>query len=311
MMNTRSFDIYARLSALLRVSTSRFMTTLVPVAIPGADEVLRQAASENFAVASRLLSKATRRHLLALYGFARLTDEIGDEVTQDQLALLDWLDDELELAARGEATHPLLRQLTPTIAECNLPLDPFHRLIEANRRDQLVHRYETFEDLVSYARLSAAPVGQLVLAVLGETSPERTMLSDDVCVGLQIVEHIQDVKEDLGKGRVYLPQADLRVFGCGPAELDAPHAGPELRMVLRLEAGRARRLLSSVAPLGRTLPLRFRFAVCGFAAGGMAALDAIERMGHDVLGRQPRPRPLRLGARLTASLWAASTGRPL
>ncbi len=286
------------------------MTTLVPVAVPSADDVLGQAPAENFAVASRLLPRATRQHLLALYGFARLTDEIGDEVTEDRFALLDWLDDELELASRGQATHPLLRELTPTIAECNLPLDPFQRLIEANRQDQVVHQYETFEDLVSYCMLSAAPVGQLVLGVLGETSPERILLSDDVCTGLQIVEHIQDVKEDLGKGRVYLPQADLRVFGCGPTELNAAHAGPELRMVLRLEASRARRLLASVAPLGRTLSPRFRFAVCGFAAGGMAALDEIERVDHDVLGLQPRPRPLRLAARLAAGLWAATTGRP-
>jgi squalene synthase HpnC len=285
------------------------MTTLVPVAVPNADDVVGQAVSENFAVASKLLPRATRRHFLALYGFARLADEIGDEVTHDRSALLDWLDNELELAARGEATHPLLRQLAPTIAECNLPLEAFHRLIEANRRDQVVHQYETFEDLVSYCALSAAPVGRLVLAVLGETSPDRLTLSDDVCTGLQIVEHIQDVKEDLGKGRVYLPQADLRVFGCGPAELDAARAGPELRMVLRLETSRARRLLASVAPLARTLPLRFRFAVCGFAAGGMAALDEIERVGHDVLGQRPRPRPLRLGGRLAATLWAASTGR--
>ena len=150
--------------------------------------------------------------------------------------------------------------------------------------------------------------GRLVLGVLGETNPERISLSDDVCTGLQIVEHIQDVKEDLGNGRVYLPQADLRVFGCGPAELNAAHAGPELRMVLRLEAGRARRLLASVAPLGRTLPPRFRFAVCGFAAGGMAALDEIERADHDVLGLKPRPRPLRPG-RLGAGRAAGAGAR--
>jgi squalene synthase HpnC len=287
------------------------MTTVVPATVPCADNVLGQATSENFVVASRLLPQATRRHLLALYGFARLADEIGDEVAQDRLALLDWLDAELDRAACGEATHPLLRQLTPTIAECNLPLEPLHCLIEANRRDQVVHQYESFDDLVSYCRLSAAPVGRLVLAVLGETSAERLSLSDDVCIGLQVVEHIQDVKEDLDKGRVYLPQADLRVFGCGPAELDAAHAGPELRMVLRLEAGRARRLLASVAPLGRMLPLRFRFAVCGFAAGGMAALDEIERVSHDVLGLRPGPRPLRVGTRLAATMWAASKGRAL
>jgi squalene synthase HpnC len=263
------------------------VTTLVPVTVPSADDVLGQAASENFAVASRLLPQATRRHLLALYGFARLADEIGDEVTQDQLALLDWLDDELERAASGNATHALLRQLTPTIAECKLPLEPFHDLIEANRRDQIVHQYESFEDLVSYCNLSAAPVGRLVLGVLGETDTERLSLSDDVCIGLQLVEHIQDVKEDLDKGRIYLPQTDLRIFGCEPAELDAAHTRPELRMV----------------------PFRFRFAVCGFAAGGMAALDEIERVNYDVLGLRPGPRPLRVGTRLAAAMWAASTDR--
>jgi squalene synthase HpnC len=284
------------------------MTTFAPAAVPSADDVLGHVASENFSVASKLLPQSIRGHLLALYGFARLADEIGDEVTQDRLSLLDWLDAEVERAAQGEATHPLLRQLTPTIVECHLPLEPFHSLIEANRRDQVVHQYASFEDLVSYCKLSAAPVGRLVLGVLGASGSEPFLLSDDVCIGLQIVEHIQDVKEDLGKGRVYLPQSDLQVFGCGSANLAAAHAGPELRMVLRLEAGRARRLLASVAPLGRMLPFRFRFAVCGFAAGGLAALDEIERVGYDVLGLRPRPRPLRLCARLAATLLSASTG---
>jgi squalene synthase HpnC len=280
-----------------------------PVALPGTDAVLAQAGSENFAVASRLLPRAVRSHLLAVYGFARLADDIGDEAQGDRLALLDWLAGELDRAGRGEATHPLLARLTPTIRQFELPLEPFHRLIEANRRDQSVRRYRTFEDLVDYCMLSAAPVGELVLRIFDVSTPARIALSDDVCIGLQIVEHIQDVAEDVARDRIYLPQRDLAAFGCAETELRAPHTTPRLRAVLRFESGRARRLLRSATPLARQLPLQSRIAVCGFAAGGLAALDAIDRAGYEVLDRPCRPRPLRLAAHLAGSVLAASTKR--
>src|SRR5580700_10826968 len=135
--------------------------TSTPVALPSTASVLGQAADENFPVALRLLPRAVRGHLLAVYGFARLADDIGDEAEGDRLALLDWLAEELDRASRGVATHPLLARLTPTIRQFDLPLDPFQRLIEANRRDQVVRRYQTFDDLIGYCMLSAAPVGEL------------------------------------------------------------------------------------------------------------------------------------------------------
>jgi squalene synthase HpnC len=279
-------------------------------AVPTTNAVIDKAGAENFPVASRLLPKAVRAHLLAIYGFARLADDIGDEAEGDRLVLLGWLEAELDRSARGEATHPLLQRLTPTIDACDLPLEPFRALIEANRRDQVVHQYETFDDLVDYCRLSAAPVGRLVLAVFGASTPARVALSDDVCIGLQVVEHLQDVAEDAARGRTYLPQNDLRAFGCTGSDFSGPHAGPRLRAVIRHEAGRARRLLGSAAPLARELPLRTRFAVCGFAAGGLAALSALERADYDVLGERCRPRPLRLGAHLVSTLVASSTKRP-
>ena len=246
---------------------------------------------------------------MAVYGFARLADDIGDEAEGDRLELLDWLTAELDRASRGTATHPLLAGLTPTIRQFDLPLDPFRRLIEANRRDQVVRRYQTFDDLVGYCMLSAAPVGELVLRIFEVSSPDRIALSDDICNGLQIVEHIQDVAEDIARDRVYLPQSDLSALGCREAELRAPLTSPALRAVLRYEAGRARRLLGSAVPLARQLPLQPRIAVCGFAAGGLAALDAIERAGYEVLAQRCRPRPLRLALHLGRGGLAASTGR--
>jgi squalene synthase HpnC len=281
----------------------------IPDSPPSAETVLGQARAENFPVASHLLPRALRAHLLAVYGFARLADDIGDEAEGDRLLLLDWLSHELELSAAGKATHPLLQRLTSTIWRFDLPLDPFFRLIEANRLDQSVCRYETFEDLVAYCRLSATPVGELVLRIFEVSSPDRIALSDDVCIALQIVEHLQDVAEDAARDRIYLPRSDLRAFGCPEGDVRASRTSPQLRAVLRYEGGRARRLLGSAAPLTRQLPLQPRIAVCGFAAGGMAALDAIEAARYEVLDRKCRPHPLRLGLRLLGAMLTASSRR--
>lgn len=280
---------------------------VTPTAAPSA--IYAQARDENFPVASWLLPRAVRADLMAVYGFARLTDDIGDEAPGDRLALLDWLEDELDRAGRGTATHPVLRRLATTIAAHGLSLDPFRDLIEANRQDQRVRRYETFDDLVGYCRLSANPVGRVVLAVLGRSTPERVALSDNVCTGLQVVEHLQDVGEDAGQDRIYLPLADLRAEGCEAPALRAPSASPALRRVIAIEAARARRLLRDGAPLAASLPWRERVAVAAFAAGGLAALDAVERAHFDVLAQRCRPRPATVVARLALLLSAPTSDR--
>jgi squalene synthase HpnC len=280
----------------------------VPAHLPEVDAVMRQAGAENFPVALRVLPRAVRAHLMAVYGFARLTDDIGDEADGDRLAMLDWLEAEVALAAAGAATHPILQRLTPTMQDCALPLDPFQRLIEANRRDQSVARYETFDDLLEYCWYSAAPVGELVLRIFGVSTPERIARSDEVCAGLQVVEHLQDAAEDMARDRVYLPQRDLAAFGCTEADLVEPHAGAALRAALSYEADRARRLLASAGPLARQLPVQPRVAICAFAAGGHAALDAVTQAEFDVLGVRCRPRPAALGARLVSALAASRRG---
>ena len=265
---------------------------------------MAQASSENFPVASHLLPRAVRPHLLAIYGFARLVDDIGDESAGDRLAELEWAERELERAAAGEAHHPVFVPLSSTIRQLDLALQPFRDLIEANRRDQSVTRYPTFDDLVGYCMLSAAPVGRLVLAVLDCATPERIAHSDRVCIGLQIVEHLQDVAEDAGNGRVYLPLEDLRSNGCDVERLlDADQRAALCRTVAR-EADRARSLLADGAPLARQLPLRARLAVAGFSAGGAAALDAIERAGFDVVARRCRPTKARFARQWVRTLLA-------
>ncbi len=271
--------------------------------LPGEGAVLPLSTQENFSVATRLLGRRTRDHLLAIYGFARLADQLGDEAAGDRLALLDQLEEELDRVFDGEpgdteAGHPLMRRLAPTVHALELPREPFLRLIQANRRDQEQATYETFDDLLGYCELSANPVGELVLHVFGAATPERIALSDRVCTGLQLVEHWQDVAEDFGRGRIYLPAEDLDRFGVAPADLDArgkvPLAGSDLRTgeplraLLAFEVGRARTWLDQGAPLVGTLRGRGRFAVAGYVGGGRANADAIVAAGYDVLAGPPK-----------------------
>ncbi len=191
------------------------MTTVARPEV-GETVVLDRAASENFSVASLLLGRATRGHLVAIYGFARLVDQLGDEVEGDRLAHLDWLEAELGRAYDGEPEHPLMRRLAPTLHAFDLPREPFLRLIDANRRDQKQVVYRTFDELLAYCDLSANPVGELVLYVFGVPTGSRIALSNDVCTALQLIEHWQDVAEDYGRGRMRDRARHRRRRECSP-----------------------------------------------------------------------------------------------
>jgi squalene synthase HpnC len=281
------------------------MLAATPPAVPDAEEVMARAGGENFPVALRLLARPHRRQLMAIYGFARLVDELGDSIAGDRLAALDWLQSELDRAYAGRAQHPLMRTLQQALAERRLPKEPLVRLIEANRLDQRVKRYETFEQLLGYCELSANPVGELVLRVFDLATPERLAASADVCTALQLAEHWQDVMEDLAQGRVYLPAEDLRRFDVDPSRLaradDALRA--RMRDLMAFEVERARALLDRGAPLVASAAGRPRLALAAFVAGGEAALAAIERAGFDVLDGPPEASGQRRLRALAAVLW--------
>jgi squalene synthase HpnC len=253
------------------------------------EPIMARAATENFPVASRLMPRGSRVHLLAIYGFARLVDELGDEEPGDRLAALDWLDEELDRAFAGTATHPLLVALEPTIADCGLTREPFERLIEANRMDQRVHSYATWADLLGYCHLSADPVGELVLSVFGAATPERIERSNAVCTALQLTEHWQDIREDLARARVYVPLEDLARHGCTIESLSASAVSEPLRRVLALEASRTAVLFGAGVALAASLHGWQRLAIAGYAGGGRAALEALALADYEVLAGDPRP----------------------
>jgi squalene synthase HpnC len=273
------------------------------------DDVVARARHENFPVASRLLPRDIRSQLMAIYAFARLTDDVGDESQGDRLALLDWLDDELTLASEGRAIHPVFQRLTPVIQDLDVGLQPFRSLIEANRVDQVVTRYSTFDDLVAYCMQSAAPVGHLVLAVFKVSTAQRIEWSDQVCIALQLVEHLQDVGEDARRGRIYLPSEDTDEFHCTEEDLLAHSTSDAVRGLIAKESDRARDLFAAGAPLAASLPSRARLAVAGFVAGGLAAVESIERAHYDVLSVRCRPSKLGIAGHLARGFTTATIYR--
>ena len=254
-------------------------------------DVAARAAGENFPVGSILFPRPLRPHIRALYCYARLVDELGDSYDGDRLAALDELEAQVALTFDGEPTWPVLRNVQPTVREFALPREPFLRLIEANRMDQRIAEYETWDDLKWYCVHRADPCGRLVLGVLRKLDePELVAASDSVCTGLQLVNFLQDVPRDLDLGRIYLPRDDRVRFG-EPA-LDRP--SPELRALLRFEAERASALLRAGDILRARIGGRLGRAVGLFARGGLAALDALEAANWDLFSQRPKPSRARL-----------------
>ncbi len=264
----------------------------------GLEAVMARAAGENFPVALRLLPRAARGHLQAIYGYARLVDNLGDEYPGDRAAALDWVEAQLDDLFADTARHKAFLQLAPTVARFGLDREPFDQLLAANRVDQHKARYEDFDELLEYCTLSANPVGHLVLAVFEAATPERLVASDEVCSGLQVLEHLQDVAEDAASGRVYLPADDMERFGVTADDLHAPVAAAGLRGLVAYEAGRARAMLESGRGLVASLTGSARLAVAGFVAGGLAGLDALEAAGFEVLGGTRKASKARLLGRM-------------
>lgn len=239
---------------------------------------MARAAVENFPVASRLFPSRLRPHLMAVYGFARLVDQIGDEVQGNRLARLAAVSADLDAIYAGACpAHPLLRRLSWTIRSRGLPRDPFDRLIQANVQDQRVTRYKTFEDLLDYCRLSAQPVGEIVLRLAGVCTPETLWRSDSICTGLQLAEFWQDLGEDAAKGRIYLPLEDMRRFGYGEEHLLAGETGPDFERLMEYEVAVAEALLRLGRPLYAMLPPRLSMGVRLYTAGGLSALTDLRR----------------------------------
>ncbi len=257
-----------------------------------ASRAAEQAADENFPVAFRLLPGRIRAQLARVYAFARFVDDVGDDAPGDRAVLLAQI--EAQVRRLGEPIPTLAPTLAPVaglvpVVGAGVPVQLFLDLVAANVRDQHTTRYPTFDDLLDYCRLSAAPVGRIVLHLANAADAANCADSDAVCNALQVLEHCQDVGEDARAGRIYLPAAELRAAGVADAELTRSATTPALRSVVATQVERSAQLLRAGRPLVRRQRGWARLAVAGYVAGGLATADALRRNDYDVLTQDIRP----------------------
>ena len=240
--------------------------------IDSADAYCRLLATrhyENFAVASKIVPGRIRLDLMRFYGFCRTTDDLGDESGSSEAALARlarWREETQAFFVGAAPVHPVLIALRETVEHYGLDNRPFLDLIAANEQDQRVHSYDTWPQLEAYCMLSAAPVGRVVLRFFGIANPVTEKLSDDVCIGLQLANHAQDVSRDAKIGRSYLLQEDLAQGGT--------------RGAVKALVDRARSLLASGKTLETMAPGPLRLQLALYRLGGLAICDAIEHLGY-------------------------------
>ncbi|HMN95703.1 MAG TPA: squalene synthase HpnC [Phycisphaerales bacterium] len=260
---------------------------------------LARSHYENFPVLTALVPERARDDFAAVYAFCRWSDDLGDESGSraEATALLGWWRSELDRCYDGAPRHPVFVALRPAILRCDLPRAPFDQLISAFELDQQVDRYETWEQLVDYCRLSADPVGRLVLMLLEEPrDPETFRLSDSICTALQLTNHWQDIRRDrLDRNRVYIPRELNRIedferrlevtvgqgYGCDRAFLEETRclvADLVERTWPYFDEGRS--LLDRLRP--QSVPV-----VRLFVEGGEHVLRLISRWNHETVLHRP------------------------
>lgn len=273
-------------------------------------ERLAKSHYENFSVATWFLPKKLQPHFYSIYGYCRISDDLGDEVgdPQQSLALLDEWEQELDACYAGCPRHPVFVALRPTILACGIPRDPFANLLTAFRQDQTVTRYQSFDDLLGYCVNSANPVGRLVLYACGYSDEQRQQLSDFTCTALQLANFWQDVIVDYAKDRIYLPLEDLRRYGVPESDIAGQRFTPAFHELMRFEVERAREWFRRGRSLIATVDRELAIDIELFTRGGEEILNCIERQNFDVLRARPaisKSRKLALVASAAAqALWS-------
>lgn len=250
-------------------------------------ERLARSHYENFPVGSVFLPAEMRRDVYNIYAYCRICDDLGDETGDPQLSLrlLQWWRSELHDCFRGQPKHPIFVALKTTIDKYDMPIEPFDDLISAFVQDQTVTRYESFESLLDYCSRSANPVGRIFLWLMGYRDPQRRQLSDCTCTALQLANFWQDIPTDYRKGRIYIPQEDMKRFGYTEFELRNGVLNTSFIKLMQFQIARTRELFEQGSRLSRLISGPGSAEVALFNKCGVAVLDQIEKNHYAVFRR--------------------------
>jgi squalene synthase HpnC len=246
---------------------------------------------ENFPVGSLLIPRDLRKHFFALYAFMRAADDFADLPDREKEKRIELLADwwkQLDESLSGVRVHnPVFIALCNTIAERKLPKEPFYRLLEAFEFDAKgnVH-FRTFDELRWYTSRSAEPVGELVLALFGYRDTTRIKLSNEICTALQLLNFIQDIREDTTNKRYYYPEEDWRIFNTTMKSGSINH--DRLALSSLFEVDRIESLIDKGAPLAESVRGRLRYELRAVIRSARKMIAKIRKLDGNTYTKRPK-----------------------
>jgi squalene synthase HpnC len=252
-------------------------------------EALVRARHHNYPVASMFARSQLRKHIFALFAFARVADDFADEAAYEgrRTRELDRWEEQLNDAYRGTADHPVFVALADTVDKFDLPITEFTELLSGFRTDLERHRYATFDELRGYTRQAAEPIGRLLLYIGGYRAPELHAYSEDLSSAVAVARLIQDIPADWQRGRVYIPAEDLRHFGVTESDIANRRATPAVGALVRYEVARTRALFERARPLVDIVGADLAVELALTWHGGMRILDKIDSVGANLFVERP------------------------
>ena len=276
---------------------------------------LTRRAGSSFPIAFRLLPRAERDAMHALYAFCRVTDDLADDAADPataDTALVEWRQSLTEALA-GRPTNPLHRGLSDAVTRFRIPAEHLYAVIDGARSDLGSVRFETFADLEPYCHQVASAVGLACLPIWGVSDPRALEPARAAGVAFQLTNILRDVGEDLARGRVYLPQDEIRRYDSPPETWNDPSRRPAFRELMRFQVARARAYYRQADSLPPLIPRPGRAVFTLMAGLYERLLDEIERRDFDVLTtrvRVSRVEKAKLFARAIAVRFGFETLRP-
>ncbi len=259
-------------------------------------EQMAKSHYENFPVGSFLIPKEKRRHIWAVYAFARTADDFADEGRsafetpadlQKRLAALDDWEYKLLQATKGQTEHPIFIAVAQTLKDAQIPVQLLKDLITAYRMDVQRKRHKSFEDLLFYCKHSANPVGRLVLHIMGYKDEAIHLLSDNICTALQLANFWQDVAVDLEKDRIYLPEDEMKRFRVTEGDLHAKICNRAFQTLMQYCSDKTKSLFNQGLPLTQKVGKDLKWEMKLTWLGGTTILKKLSQNHYDIYRNRP------------------------
>ncbi|MFP4588594.1 MAG: phytoene/squalene synthase family protein [Candidatus Acetothermia bacterium] len=250
-------------------------------------EVTKERAG-NFYWAIVTLPKRERRAIYCIYAFARKCDDIadGERPSEEKRILLDRQREQVDRAYKHQVQAPLYQALAKVVQDFDIPKKYFEELIGGVQMDLTRTRYSTFQDLRKYCYGVASTVGLILIEIFGYSSDKAQEHAVDLGIGMQLTNIIRDVKEDLQRGRIYIPREDFQEARYREEDLIEERDGEEFKQLIEIQAARARNFYASARQLFPYLPVRSRSCPAGLYGIYKRLLNEMESSGWDVLSQR-------------------------